>query len=59
MVNFYGGIEISEAFTKNRREMNFDTGLKDNKARTDMLYGIRIGWVFPLYKRSADKTYFN
>ncbi len=57
LVNFYGGIECTQAFTKNRREINFDTGLKDDKSRLDLLFGIRIGWVFPLYKRSADKFY--
>jgi hypothetical protein len=59
LINFYGGLEFTQAFTKNRREINFDTGLKDDKSRMDLLFGLRIGWVFPMYKRVADKNYIN
>lgn len=59
LVNFFAGIEFTQAFTKNRRNMNFDTGMKDDNSRTDLLYGIRLGWVFPLYKRESDKIYLN
>ena len=59
LVNFYVGFEITQGFTKNRRAMNFDTGEKDNKSRLDILYGFRLGWVFPIYKRIADKSYIN
>lgn len=59
LINFYAGIEMTQAFTKNRRQMNFDTGTSDNKSRTDLLFGIRIGWVFPIYKRIADQIYIN
>ncbi len=59
LVNFYAGIEFTQGFTKNRREINFDTGKKDDESRLDLLFGIRIGWVFPLYKRAADKLYIN
>jgi hypothetical protein len=59
LVNFYAGFEFTQAFTENRRAMNFDTGMKDDNSRRDLLFGIRLGWVFPLYKRSADKYYIN
>jgi len=59
LINFYAGLEFTQAFTKNRREINFDTGLKDDKSRLDLLFGVRIGWVFPIYKRAADKMYIN
>ncbi len=59
LINFYAGFEFTQAFTKNRRTMNFDTGLNDNKSRIDLFFGLRIGWVFPIYKRSADKIYIN
>ena len=58
-INFYAGLEFTQAFTKNRREINFDTGQHDGKQRTDLLFGLRAGWVFPLYKRTAEKIYFN
>lgn len=59
LVNFYAGIECVQGFTRNRRSMNFDTGLKDNKQRLDLLFGIHVGWMFPIYKRVADKYYIN
>lgn len=58
-INFYAGLNFTEGFTQNRRAMNFDTGLKDNTKRFDLLIGFRIGWIFPLYKRMADQIYFN
>jgi hypothetical protein len=57
--NFFGGFEFTNAFTQSRREMNFDTGLKDETKRNDILIGLRVGWFFPLYKRSTDKFYTN
>lgn len=57
-INFYAGIDLTEGFTQNRRT-NFDTGLKDETKRFDLMIGIHIGWVFPLYKRVADQIYFN
>ena len=59
LINFYAGFEFTQAFTKNRRVINFDTGLSDDKSRIDLFTGFRIGWVFPIYKRIADKSYIN
>lgn len=59
LVNFYAGFECIQGFTQNRRAMNFDTGLKDDKQRLDLLFGIHLGWMFPIYKRVADKYYIN
>ena len=59
LINFYFGFEFTQAFTKNRRVLNFDTGQRDNNSRIDLLTGLRIGWVFPIYKQIADKIYFN
>jgi hypothetical protein len=57
LVNFYAGFEFTQGFTQNRRSMNFDTGLKDETQRLDLLFGIHVGWMFPIYKRVADKYY--
>jgi hypothetical protein len=48
-----------KGFTKNRREIDFDTGVKNDASRLDLLFGIRICWVFPIYKRVADKIYID
>lgn len=57
-INFFIGLESIQAFTKNRRAFNFDTMEKDNKARLDMLYGLRAGWIILLYKRKPDEFYY-
>jgi hypothetical protein len=58
-VNFFGGVEFAQAWTQNRRGYNFDTMQRDATKRLDNLFGIRIGWVLPLYKKVPDEFYFN
>lgn len=48
-INFMLGLEMTQAFTRNRRSYNFDTRESENDKRLDLLYGIRIGWTLPLY----------
>ncbi len=59
LVNFYCGFEFIQAFTQNRRDYNFDTMMKDDKKRVDMLFGIRVGWMLPIYRKAPNKYYFN
>lgn len=59
MWNFYAGFEFSQAWTKNRRDMNFDTRQKDDSQHLDLFYGIKIGWVIPLYRRAPTGYYIN
>ncbi len=59
LLNFYIGIETYQAFTKSLRKMNYDTGLPDTKRRLDILGGIRIGWILPLYKKTPNEFYYN
>ena len=59
LVNVFGGFEFTQGITKNRREINFDTGLKDDSQRLDLQMGIRIGFSLPLYKQVAHEYYYN
>lgn len=59
LINFYAGVESFQGFTRGRRDLNFDTGVKDNAARMDILLGLRIGWVLHLYERAPDQYYYN
>lgn len=58
LVNFYFGIEIREAFTKNRRDFNFNTLQKDNNKYLDLFIGIKAGWFLPIYKKNHEETYY-
>ncbi len=48
-INFFAGFEMTQAFTKNRRNYNFDTREADTENRLDFVYGFRIGWQLPFY----------
>lgn len=59
LANFYIGIEGYQAFTKNRRDYNIDLGGPDNTQRLDMLFGLKVGWMWLIYKRKPQDFYFN
>jgi hypothetical protein len=58
-VNFYLGLEYTAGFTQSRRDFDFDTRQKDERKRTDILFGIRAGWIIPLYKKIPNAYYFD
>lgn len=58
LINFMIGFEFTQAFTKNRRDYNFDQMKKDDKQRLDLLYGIKVAWFFPLYRHAATSYYY-
>lgn len=58
-INFYAGLDLSQAWTKNRRSYNFDTKGQDNTLYFDSLNGIKIGWILPLYEKQRNQFYYN
>ena len=59
LLNLMGGFEFTQAFTQSRRSYNFDTMERDTKNRLDLLSGIRLGLVLPLFKRGPQDFYFD
>lgn len=59
LLNFYGGIDITQGWTKSLRKYNYDTQSIDNKTNSDLLYGIRLGWIIRLNKRKQEQFYYN
>ncbi len=58
LLNFYGGFEFTQGFTGNRRSYDIPTmSVKDEKYN-DFLFGFRVGWMMPFYKRNQDKYYY-
>ncbi len=49
LINFYVGFEFVQAFTQNRRSINFDTMASDDTRRFDLLSAFKIGWILPFY----------
>jgi hypothetical protein len=58
-INFFGGFEFVQGFTKNRRTYNFEIMSADNSSRVDLLNGFRVGWIFNIYKRKPNDFYIN
>ena len=53
MFNFFGGVELLNGFTKNRRTYNYDTRQAETALRNDLLLGIKFGVMITLNGRQA------
>ncbi|MCC7533947.1 MAG: hypothetical protein IT246_08415 [Bacteroidia bacterium] len=53
-INFYAGVELMQAVTYNRRKFNYDTMQSDTKAHYDFYYGLKFGWIIPVYLRTKN-----
>ncbi|MBP3254449.1 MAG: hypothetical protein J6M30_08075 [Bacteroidales bacterium] len=56
--NWFAGVQYSLAFTKMTRKYQFDLMSGDNKRYTDRMLTFKVGWMFPFFKRAADKIYY-
>ncbi len=59
LANCYGGFTFQEGFTTGLRGYQYDLMAPDNKKRIDVLIGVRIGWILPLYKKAPKEFYYN
>lgn len=58
LVNFYGGVEYTFAWTKSRRNYDFNLRGKDNTQYHDSMIGIRVGWILPIYVHAPEEYYY-
>ena len=54
-INFYGGVEITQTFVKNRRSWNVVSRGPDNELHMDRFYMFKAGFIIPLYSDSAEE----
>ena len=59
LLNFFGGFDYTHGWTKSLRKYNYDTQEVDTKSYTNILYGVRIGWIIRLNKRQSQDYYYN
>jgi hypothetical protein len=59
LLSFFAGFEFVQGFTQSRRSYDFNLGAPDTQKRIDLQYGIKIGWIVPLYKRKPKGYYFD
>ena len=57
LVNFYFGLECMQGFTRSRRSYDYELMRKDTQKRVDVLYGAKIAWILPLYKKAPKEFY--
>ncbi len=57
LVNIYIGFECMQGFTQSRRSYDYDLMKQDTEKRLDILYGGKLVWVLPLYKRAPQEFY--
>ncbi len=57
--NFFVGLEFYEGFTQYRRAYDINAMQPyPDKTRFDFLFGLKLGWNFPFYKKSAQQRYY-
>jgi hypothetical protein len=59
LANCYAGISIQEGFTTGLRGYQYDTMQPDSQRRLDILVGLRLGWMLPIYKKAPKEFYYN
>jgi len=61
LINFYAGFYFLQGYTFNQRTVFFDQPNEQvSKAlRHDNLYGLRAGWLIPIYKSKPKDFYYN
>jgi len=57
-LNFYLGFDFYQAWTRNRRDWNFDLMGPEPGLKHDFIFGFRFGWIFPVNKRISNTYYF-
>lgn len=59
LVNFFIGFEFIQGYTKLQRDYQVDIDPSlPNERRLDLLYGIKAGWILPLYRKADDRFYY-
>lgn len=59
--NFYAGFYFQQGYTVNQRDVFWDMPEKEvsKDIRIEHLYGVRVGWLIPIYKRQPKEFYFD
>lgn len=58
LTNFHIGFEFTQAWTQSRRSYNADDMKQNTDQNLDLLFGIKVGWIIPLYGRAPKDFYY-
>lgn len=56
--NWFVGLEFNQGFTQSLRSWDFTEMRKLDGKRTDLRFGIRLGWTLPFYQQKANEIYY-
>jgi len=59
LTNFNIGFEIYEGLTEGIRDYQIDIMGPYKNSRLDILYGIRVGWIVPVYRKAPSEFYID
>jgi len=57
-VNFIAGIDLTQAWTSSLRPYDFNLMGKDESGKFDMLFGLKVAWMVPIYRKAPDQYYY-
>lgn len=52
LTNFHFGIEFIQGFTRGMRDYQIDIEAPYRDQRLDFMIGLRVGWIFPVYRKA-------
>ncbi len=52
LTNFHVGLEFIQGFTRGMRDYQIDLEGPYNESRLDFMIGLRVGWIFPVYRKA-------
>ena len=58
LLNFNLGVDAVFGFTQGRRDYQYDLMRADNAKRTDIMIGLRGGWMIPIFRRKSEEISF-
>lgn len=59
LINFFGSFDFGLASTQSRRSFDYDSGPANQTQRLDGFWGIRLGFILPLYPKITPEFYYN
>jgi hypothetical protein len=58
LANIFLGFDYTHGWTKSLRKYNYDTQETDTETNTNILYGVRFGWIIRLNRRQSQEYYY-
>ena len=57
-VNFFAGIDLTFGFTSDARPYSFNNMAHNTGSYNDIITGIKVGWIIPVYRRAPKEFYY-